>query len=225
MIISFPGGCGGNWLRTVIDNEPALQNNINFHKHSVRSSVSLVHSLDPTEFDVLYSGSYYFNFYVNVLYKHFHTEENLFKTNYKDSFFTSVNTARFICRFDTIRDLTFFDFNDLVDQPEIFYQQLVAFSKKYNISAISSDEFDLRKQQFFKTMINVDDLYENFDNMIWVCFVLGQLMNKDVVPTDFAISEKQNQDKCKQFAKDCYHLCDLKLVWKCKSNVIMPDLL
>ena len=59
MIINYPGGAGGNWLKTVLDGEPNWDSvGVNFHKHTVPSKIELVHSLDPNEFEYLYSGSY-----------------------------------------------------------------------------------------------------------------------------------------------------------------------
>jgi hypothetical protein len=79
MILSYPGGVGANWLVKVINQTPILSGRVNFHyDRSKNRSISLVHETDVTKFDYLYSGYSYFNFYANVLLKHFIYEKNIF---------------------------------------------------------------------------------------------------------------------------------------------------
>jgi len=226
--ISFPGGAGGNWLISTLNFESIQHNTINFHKHSTNKNynIRLVHELDQNKFDYLFSGKSYFNFYVNVLYKCFHKEFDIFNTtSYKTHFLECINTARFICAFDKIFDRVFFNFEDLVNSPEKFYKKLHEFQTVNKFDKLNYEDFATRQQKFISTCVNISEIYENFDNMIWVCFVLGQLMNSDIVPNDFFIFEKQNQQKCIDFALDQYHNCRLRQVQHFDSNVCLPKLL
>ena len=224
MIISFPGGAGGNWLKTVIDYQPtAHRNKINFHQHTVKSDVQLIHSLHPSEFDCLYSGSYYFNFYVNVMYKYFYAETDLFThNNYKEYYTKCVNTAKYICLFDTIKDLISLNFDCLLGDPESFYQSLQQHAPSWTMDF---SDFSNRKTDFFSTFVETENLFENFDNQFWVTFVLGQLMNQDIYPQDFSIYDPSTQHLSSQFAQDNYKFCQLKNNHNFKTGVTLPTLL
>lgn len=228
--ISFPGGAGGNWLLNLLCRESLPDNPINFHKHDFtqikKYPIKLVHELDPTKFDYLYSGKSYFNFYLNVIYKFFHNVLNIFnQTDYNTHFLECVNTARFLCRFDQIYDHVFFNYDDLIDAPGNFYTQLYKFQIKNSYDIISEEDFLLRRARFINTCVNPVAIKHNFDNMVWVCFVIGQLMNLNLVPQDFLIHEYQNQDSCKQFALDNYQQCTLTKIYDIDTNVFMPKLL
>ena len=228
MIISFPNGGGGHWLKTLLDSVDVKNNNlVNFHHvQNKKSTVRILHSTDPAQFDLLLSGKCYFNFYSNVIYKWYYKDHNFFeKETYSTAFLQAVNAARFICNFDNIHNLTFFDFDQLILNPENFFSQVVQTQIQLELKPISIDDFLIKKDHFLSTCVNVSDIYENFDNMIWVCFVIGQLMNLNVVPTDFLISESTNQNQCKQFAQQNYKLCNLNQVHFINSDIFLPKLL
>ena len=224
MIVSFPGGSGGNWLQAVFENEHMAEPKVNFHNRSLNKlSTKFIHSLDPSEFDYLLSGSYYFNFFVNVVYKYFHYEKNFTQSSsYKDSYTGCVNTARYLCEFETIKNLIFFNFDDLIHNDSKFYHCIK--SAKPSLS-LSYNEFLHKKNLFFNTMVNTQDVYENFDNQLWVTFVLGQLMHHGIVPGDFSIYEKENQARATEFAKTHYRTCKLIQVHHFNTNVFLPNLL
>jgi hypothetical protein len=228
--ISFPGGAGGNWLLNLLCNESLPSDPTNFHKHNYKQiykySIKLVHELDITKFNYLYSGKSYFNFYLNFIYKCSHNDLDIFnQTDYKTYFLECVNSARFLCRFDQIYDYIFFNYDDLIDVPENFYGQLCKFQIKNSHDTISEEDFLLRRDQYIATCVNPATVKHNFDNMFWVCFVIGQLMNLNLVPQDFLIHEYQNQDRCKQFASDNYQRCTLTKIHDFDTNVFMPNLL
>ena len=101
-IISFPGGSGGNWLYNTLTNQTYNYGSANFHTSSDKKE-KLVHEIDPLKFKYLLSGKSYFNFYLNVIYKYFHHDKDIFtETDYKNYFLECVNTARFLCKFDHI---------------------------------------------------------------------------------------------------------------------------
>ena len=227
MILNYPGGAGGNWLRKILLNQQLIQDTKNFHYNHLHYNNKIIccndHSLNPLDFDYLYSGSYFFNFYVNVIYKHFYLEVDKFNNkNYKETFLECVNTARHICKYDTIKDLIFFNFDDLLFKPEIFLTQVNCLQEKIKIQQTSITDFLQQRKLFFNTCVSTAKLYENFDNNVWVAFVLGQLMTLDIVPTDFVISDYNNQNLCMQFAKANYDKCTLNKVHHFNTNVQLP---
>jgi hypothetical protein len=225
MILSFPGGAGGHWLRKVILNDPVAGNALNFHNEYTGEHISFNHSVDPSEFDYLYSGSYYFNFYINVLLKHFNEMDWFREKDYQDTFLECVNTARHICKFSKLTQDVFFNFDDLINSPNKFLGQINQMQTIMNVSQTHEDEFLNYRDKFFSTCVNPTGTYENFENMSWIAFVLGQLMTVDCVPLEFSIGEFDNQELCKEFAKKHYELCKLNNVYYFDTNLYLPDLL
>jgi len=229
MILNYPGGAGGNWLKKVLLNQPLRQNTKNFHydRHSNNKIIGCKdHSLNPLDFDYLYSGSYFFNFYVNVIYKHFYLEVDKFNNkNYKETYLECINTSRHICKYATIKDLIFFNFDNLLFEPETFLIQVNCVQEKIKLQETSITNFLQQRKLFFDTCVSTAELHENFDNSVWVAFVLGQLMNLDIVPTDFVISDYDNQNLCMQFAKANYDKCTLNEVHHFNTNVQLPHFL
>jgi len=225
MILSFPSGAGGNWLRKVILNQPISDSSSNFHYDYNGATISYNHSIYPFEFDYLYSGDYYFNFYANVLVKHFIAELDSFNTdNYEKTFLACVDTARHVCTFDSLKQIIFFNFDDLLNNTSNFVKQINQIQQQLGIPLVKEQEFLIYRTRFFNTCVNTTTVYENFDNMIWVAFVIGQLMEIECTPDDFAISDYDNQNLCKEFAKTHYELCKLTKVHHFDTNIHLPDL-
>lgn len=224
MKISFPGGCGGNWLSKLILNRSILTDSVNFHSHNrYLRRLTLTHEIDPNRFDYLYSGSSFFNFYINVLLKYFIHEKHIFdNTCYKESLLTCVNTAKFICTFDQIKQHIFLNFDDLVSNADVFLDKINHLQEKLQIKLTTADAFADYRKRFLQTCVNPNTIFENFDNMFWVCFVLGQLMNHNCVPVDFTIFEPSNQNKCKEFAQQNYHLCKLNKTHFFDTDIHFP---
>lgn len=223
MIISYPGGSGGNWIKKVITGQKILLDTVNFHYRENPIPVKIIHETDVAKFDYLYSGTFYFNFYTNVLLKHYLHEQQLFElVSYESSFLTCVNTARYVCKFDQIKKHIFLNFDDLIDYPDKFIIQIHQLQKKLGVRTTTVEDFINYRDIFIRTCVNTSTVYENFDNMFWVCFVIGQLMDHNCVPDDFVISDYNNQDKCKKFAKENYHLCNLTKIKFFDTQVFLP---
>lgn len=223
--ISYPGGSGGNWLLAMLNFETIQTDSVNFHNHNTNKNypIRMIHELDSTKFDYLLSGKSYFNFYVNVMYKNFHNEDDIFRqTDYKNYFLKCIDTARYVCNFDQLYSQTFFNFDDLVVEPEKFYNKLNEFQESNNFDKTDYNDFLFRRSAFIDSCVDISRVYENFDNMVWVCFVIGQLMNIDVVPSDFVIFEKDNQQKCIQFAIDNYDKCLLNSAHHFNNSQHLP---
>lgn len=226
MIISFSGGSGGNWLKQTIQQQPLKNKQSHFHNHKVGTScqqIYLIHETDVSKFDYLLSGSHYFNFFINVIYKHFFLDSQFHQVrSYKDYYTECVNTARYLCSFEKIKNSIYFNFDNLIYNDIQFYNCIV---NACPMTTLSIDDFIQRKNAFFNTQVETQDIFENFDSPIWVSFVLGQLMNHNIVPTDFSIYEKANQKLSAEFAKKHYEHCQLTKVHHFNSGVILPEFL
>lgn len=213
-VISFPGGAGGNWLLYFLYNVPVDGDRINFHDHiwyrSFKTKIRLEHELDPSKFNFLYSGTAYLNFYLNVMFKFFHWDLKIFEQkSYQEYFLLSVNTARFICKFKNIKDHIFFNSDSLILDPKLFYETVRQFKKDLELPDADYKSFLDYREAFLATNIRPNEVFENFDNFFWITFVLGYLMNENIVPTDFVISNPENFDDCKNFVKKHYQRNDL----------------
>ena len=223
--ISYPGGSGGNWLLAMLNFEPIQTDSINFHNHVKNKNypIQLIHELDLTKFDYLLSGKSYFNFYLNVMYKLFHNKQDIFnQTDYKNYFLTCVNTARYICNYDQIYPQVFFNFDDLITDQDKFYNKLDEFQEVNKFDKTGYKDFLFRRTAFINSCVDVDEVYENCENMVWVCFVIGQLMNLNIVPSNFIIFKEENQQQCIQFARDNYDKCSLNLVYRFNNLISLP---
>lgn len=233
VVFSHPPGAGGNWLENLLHHGDLTKrpHHINFHDNEQtfqnwdHLEIVRIHSLNPNEFSHLFSGSHFFNFYANILFKYWHYKQNVFTPdNYHNALLSTVQTARYLSQFASVNQLIYFDFDHLINRPSDFYQQVNRFAQTYEIPVVPEDDFEARRQCFLQTMIDVNGLYENFDNMIWVCFILGQLMEKNLAP-DFPIAQKENQSLCKQFAKDHYVHCDPGTIYLGESNLKITNFL
>lgn len=227
MVIYFPLGAGGNWLKSTLIQEPLTNKNyVNFHSkpHACNAWIRLEHQIDNyTPLDLILSGTTYFNFFVNHVYKHYHYERNLFKnTEYNYYWPTLIAASYGICKYNKFINSIYFNFDDFIDQSDVFHKKITNLQESVNKSVISYDEFFYRRAKFIQTCVNIDGLAENFNNMYWVAFVMGQLMIHKIYPT-FSIFENYNQDLCKQFAQDNYHKCKLNNSINFKTEIFLPE--
>jgi hypothetical protein len=226
--ISFPSGAGGHWLYGLLQKE-TQQKTVHFHRHSKYiKELNLSHDLDPTKFDFLLSGRYYFNFYLNVIFKYFNVDKNLFRDNYTVAFNKTYETAQFIKQYESLENRIFFNFDDLLYNDKNFYQKVIAVQQQIGIDPVSYQDFVFRKNIYLSTCVNPYDVFENFDNIIWVCYVLAMLDMVGIRPHDethFYTFLSENQTLCKQFAKKNYHFCPTIDCHFFETNVILPKLL
>jgi hypothetical protein len=230
--ISFPGGAGGQWLLRVLLNFDDDFNRIHFHGSGAFQSVipgsgiDTCHELDPAQFTHLLGGDYYFNFYANVVYKLFHHDLNWFKTkSYQHNLLNCVNNAKFICAFANIRNRVTFDWHHLIHSPTEFYQAVVSAQQQVNKQKISFEKFLYYRDLFLSTCVNIQPLWQNWDNMLWISWVLGQLMEQNIVPLDFSISDPENQYRCINFARENYAACKFDTTHVFLNGPIIPILL
>ena len=210
-------GAGGNWLSATLAQTPMAEDHYkNFHHTVPNRWVKLSHS-GP---GLLFSGTNYFNFFVNHILKLYHYELNMFETkDYAHNWMTMVALGKGICKFNDLHvDI---DADKLFNNPDAFYSTVVGLQKLHNKPIIGTDDFLYRREKFIKSCVNIDNMVENFDDMIWVAFVLGQLLYYNIYPS-FPINELANQLLCKQFARENYHHCKLRNITNFNTQVFLP---
>ena len=84
------------------------------------------------------------------------------------------------------------------------YETVQQFKKDFDLPRIDFESFLGYRESFLNTNIQPNDIFENFDNFFWITFVLGYLMNKNIVPSYFIISDPENFNECKNFVKEHY---------------------
>lgn len=213
-IINFPGGAGGNWLASVLKCDPMPASPIVYwHNHTnfkIDSTFKMVHSLKD-DYDILYSGSYYFNFYLNVLLKSYQIDRN-FQSGYQNKFDQMFEVARWLYDWATIHGTKTADlvFDDLITDHLTFHKNVIKIQQSHDLHTIDLNEFEMRREKFFETCVRSDDVFGNFDNMTFVVFVLAWLEQADWFPHDdthFIMNDPNNQHLCKKFAADHYDMC------------------
>lgn len=210
--INFPGGAGGNWLVSVLILEPeSSASRVHWHDRSVIDNpFYLEHRLDD-EFDLLFSGTYCFNFYLNVLFKKYLTDR-LFGCTYQQRFDKMYEVARWLYDWNSIQGpkKSDFLFDDLIKNHLTFYQSVCRIQQSHNLPCININEFDRRRDLFLASCVKSDDQFGNLDDMTFVIFVLAWLERQGFYPhesTHFVMNHPDNQHLCKKFAFEHYHLC------------------
>lgn len=211
-VINYPGGSGGNWLFAMLTSETSSNEaRFDWREHGQQkfgNPFCGIHSLD-NNYDLLYSGSYNFNFYLNVLFKN----QNLFESkSYRDRFFEFFNTARWLHDWSTSHGHKKADvcFDKLLTDPLSFYQQVVSIQQNHDLPCTEIDDFYLRRKLFFESCVKSDSLFENFDDMTFVIFILALLQRKGLFPgknSNFEWSDPSNTHLLRKFAQDHYESC------------------
>lgn len=223
--LSFPGGAGGHWLRRVILNDQINDSLKNFHNGST-DRIFLSHDFEPQKFDYFYSGSYFFNFWCNSVYKHWHLERQIFYPgNFQECFKRLSRIACHIKIFDTIKELIDLNFDLLISDPDIFLQSIHHAQSELNLNKTSSQQFIQSRQTFFNSCMNVSSAFENFNNLTWVSYVVGQSVDSVMDLDDLVTNEFLNPEICKQYALDNYHKVKFNKVYMFDQGVPMPDLI
>jgi hypothetical protein len=208
--IIFPAGAGGNWVASTIDflNNNDLEHNlVNFHNFK-SSQVRLTHSFDTNEVGYVLSGKTIFNFYLNLLHKLYHYQFSIRNKDYctwsMKYFEVSTHSFDFI-NVDRKVDLSF---DDLIDNDIKFYNKIIDIQQVHNLTTIPFDEFLYRKSKFFKTCVNPKPVFKNFDDPVWVFFLLGILDRINIRPhgsEHFYMFEEKDFNKAKNFVLKHFH--------------------
>jgi hypothetical protein len=221
--LSFINGIGGNWLKQVILNYPIDASNGNFHKKLFSyQKIQIDHSLD--DFDYLYYGEHWFNFYLNQVYKLHHLDQDIFSTQTYQTCFLHCMTATHLLRFKTLASKAFFKFEDLLFDPDRFLECIHQIQNQLKLENVSQASFFESRNKFFSTCVDVENMYSNHDNVFWICYALGELQCLGFTPSNFIVSDIKNKELCLEFIdQHRQHLSQDTPVYHFNSGVTMPE--
>jgi hypothetical protein len=215
IIISYIGGGGGNWLNKAILSKPLDFYKANFHDMTqtavVEPNAPVIcrHEIDPAKFDYLLTGSCYFNFYLNLLAKTFYFDNCRLLADgrkrgdiidWKTFFLRCVGVSKYVCEYDVIKLHIFFDFADLINQPQVFFEKFCYIQNLQSLPTTTRADFEQQRIKFINTCPNGNSIYQNWQNPVWPAFILGQLAAKNIHPVK-PITGPGDFDYIVQFAK------------------------
>jgi hypothetical protein len=194
--LCFSGGAGGNWLSYLtylLENNKqfAQRKRLNFHKSYNTSQFYLSHypqikdnnlkDDNSTLLPKVYFNSYCaFNFYINyvkklkLIDKSNLNDEIILKRKISELTHYAVG-AIYFSRYQVDLDYKF-----LYTDPEKFMVNYYNILKTHNIEFIpNNDTVLLSIQEFKETCVNPIDVYENFNDIIWLgwCLAIIHLTN------------------------------------------------
>ena len=225
-ILCYPVGAGGNWLRRVLLDEPLPLGVQNFHRdingdigpctafNNKIPGIIPTHNPDQNWQWVL-SSEHRFNFYLNRLYKTEHCEFKIFDHDDQATWqMTCLNIANRVCAFDS--PTTFFDFEKLITQPDQFLSQVNWAKIEIGKDELTIKQFLPKQLAFINTCVDTRDIYENWDNMFWVLFIVAQLDH-------LGLARPSLGPEIKKFAQDNYHRCRYTKTLHLDTRVTMPE--
>lgn len=203
--LRYPFGAGGNWLSKVLSNYNFTSENYKHFHDPFKSRVNINHNVRDS-CDYIYSGKYQFNFFCNHIYKFHHLSINQFSTSDYDTCFKKIVGTSFELAKDCQYTIDpYFDFADLLVCPDVFYNKIKKVQHDYQRDESTQEYFTHARKTFINSCVGTSEYFNNFDSIIWVGFVLGQLMEQSIYP-DFNIGLEQNYIRVRDFAWKNRHL-------------------
>jgi hypothetical protein len=211
--IHFPMGAGGKWLKTVLHNDPLDQASyVNFHMDFPDANWVIL-SHNNYRCDLALGGAYSFNFFCNQVYKHLHWELDYFSASpYSVWFYRIVIASAGITKLQNQFDRPYFDWHDLLQQPDQFLHNIHQVQAQYNQPQTTHQWFDHARALFLNSCVNVEPYYNNFDSVWWVAYCVGQLSAVEILP-GVDITQPTNFDQIKDFAWQNRHSIPDHDVW------------
>jgi len=221
--LSFVNGIGGHWLRQLILAMPIDTKTGNFHVKRFPNDVVFI-SHELKNFDYLYYGEHWFNFYLNQIYKLHHIERNIFATkSYKECFMQCMTVASLL-KFRPLADQAFFKFEDLLFDTDKFLKCVHHVQDQLQIEKISQEFFLAAREKFFSTCVEARDIYNNVDNTFWICYALGELQSQGLTPGNFIVADLKNRDLCLDYIHQHRHNLKQSIpIYQFNSGVVMPQ--
>jgi hypothetical protein len=222
-VLLYPPGCGGSWLIHTLHQRPTKT--IQPHFHSVWFDPELMHSVHHQSKDiktihkplVVFGGDSWFNMYLNLIYKLYHLHSNWLVTQQPDflvhKMINSVTVIReheTYCR-DFVWEWLFYDWQQ-------FYQCVANFQQQHQASVISSTDFDNRRTNYIASCVNPMMIFEDWNNLYWVCAVLGQARYQkiqfDIISLDF--------NHLQELAQQIYPTLDAIPCVNTQTQIVIP---
>lgn len=221
--LSYVPGIGGNWLKKIVLNIPIIGIAGHFHSpHIPTKQLAINHDL--VKFDYLYYGEHWFNFYLNQIYKLCHLDMNMFSTLSYEKCFLQCVTEAHLLKFRSLADRAFFKFEDLLFDPEKFLWCVHQLQGQLQVEKVGQESFFNSRKAFFSTCVDVNDSYNNTNNIFYICYALGELKCVGFTPTNFLINDPTNREKCLEYIHQHrkYLMLDIP-VYHFNSAVTMPN--
>lgn len=203
--IRYPTGAGGQWLSKVLSNYVFTENHYgNFHLPA-DSWVDIRHNINEP-CDYVYSGVHQFNFFCNHVYKFYHLSLDQFQKSDYSIWFKQIVATSFELEKDQRHNIVpYFKFEDLIFRPNSFYNKIIKVQEDHSQPISTLSYFDHARTLFINSCVNTVDYFNNFDSLLWVSFVMGQLMDLSIYPS-FDIGIVNNYNAVKDFAWKNYCL-------------------
>lgn len=185
LLVCYPSGAGGWWLSNLIhklqinqfDNEHI--NTVNFHRHTRSNSVYVSHYPITTLPDnivydqsINFTGSCFFNFYINVIEKLYVDSNMLGESFHNDCHLLSCEALNKF-NFPIKTDL---DYTLIFNDPAMFIENLFSILDNSNIRYTKNTDICLQSiNQFKNSCPDPQKYYGNYDSLIWLGWCIGLL--------------------------------------------------
>jgi hypothetical protein len=175
----YPPGAGGSWLISTLHQHPLNQWQPHFHevwKHPDLMQNIHHRSLNGQKLGpslVTLGGQSWFNFYLNLIYKLYHLERGWLIESQREFLIHKMVNMVTVIREHEIYQKNF-EWEWLFYDRTKFYQHVADFQLKHCAGLIDPQDFERRCQRYIDTCVNPIMIFEDWDNLYWVCAVLGQ---------------------------------------------------
>ena len=229
-ILLYPPGAGGSWLIHTLHQCPTRL--LQPHFHTVWQDPELMQDIhcqnlgqkifpqslkiirDPM---VVLGGDSWFNMYLNLIYKLYHLERNWLVTQTHDflihkmiNLVTVIRDHETYAR-DFVWEWLFYDW-------QRFYQCVAHFQQQHRANVITPTDFDSRRIQYISTCVNPVLIFEDWNNLYWICAVLGQAQYQKI---QFDITGL-DRDQLADLAQSIYPTLHAIPCVNTKTEIIIP---
>ena len=191
-LICFPGGAGGNWLSSLVRrlecNDIQRVDILMHNFHSAKKSRNIVLSHYPYSTilpkhqnlkKIIFTGSYHFNIYINVVCKT-HVHDNflkILKNDIQKKFIVFSNAFTFNEAWSKInypKDKIDLNFDLIFDNPDQFTKDLYNVLDQNQIKYLKNDLLVSRSiNQFRQSCPNPLIFFEDYNSPIWLAWALA----------------------------------------------------
>ena len=172
-----PPGAGGSWLISTLHQLDWNQDQPHFHNVWRQPELMQnIHHRSLTNHQpqnlVVFGGVSWFNFYLNIIYKLYYLERAWLTADRTHFLINKMIELVSVIR-EHERYTNDFEWEWLFsDQPRL-YQTITQFQLQHAAAVIDCNNFEQRAQHYIQTCVNPVLIFEDWNNLYWVCAVLG----------------------------------------------------
>lgn len=220
----YPPGAGGSWLISTLHQLNWFQDQPHYHNVWFRPELMknihhrvLINYQPPNM--VVFGGASWFNFYLNTIYKLYHLERSWLTANHTHFLINKMIELVSVIR-EHEQHANDFEWEWLFSDPPQLHQTITKFQLQHGADAIDRDNFEQRAWHYIQTCVNPVLIFEDWDNLYWICAVLGQAryQSHQLDLTDFCVDALSKQ------ARALYPKLDAVLCVNTKTNLRIPSL-